>query len=410
MPKSKIKFFFCLLLVLISCGNSTKNIVQTTEVKFGEFVIDVVETGELKATNSVMISAPSLSWRFGDLKITKLIEDGKEVKIGDVLVEFDQAEIQKAIIDAKAELDIAKAELEKLIANQNSRIEDLESDLKMQKISYKISKLELEQATYEADIRKKEIQLQLNQAKISLDKASEEILNQKKIHIQEIKQKEINIKQLGDNLKDAYDSLTKLTIKADHQGLVIIEKSWMNGNQWQVGDQPWSGWPLISLPDLSELKAETQINEVDISKLKLEQDVRLKLDAYPDTTFTGKVTSIATLARKKDKKSKVKVFPVEILINGMHKLLMPGMTISCQIIINKTDKELYIPIESLKKNKDKFYVYFKKGSSFNEKEVTIGEYNTDYVVIEKGLKKGDVIALDDPSLLSGDEKKSNDKK
>jgi HlyD family secretion protein len=392
-------------LVLFSCKSNIKEKLQVFELKPGEFLIDVVETGELKATQSINIAAPSINWRFGELKITKLINDGSAVKQGDTLILFDQAEVQKAIIDAQAELDIAHAELEKLQATQQSKIEDLEADLKMTEISYQISKLELEQATYEAEIRKKEIQLQLNQAEISLNKARDEIENHKKIHREELHQKELNIKQLDDNLKDAYDTVAKLTVTAENPGIAIIEDNWMSGNKWQVGDQPYMGWPMISLPDLSEIKSVTDINEVDISKIKLNQTVRVKLDAYPDTTFAGKVISIANLAKEKSKESKAKVFPLEILIDGYHKLLMPGMTVSCQIIVNKIDSVLFVPIDALHKKEGKNTVHLVKGNSFEDREVAVGAYNNDYAVIEDGLKKGDRVALGDPGRLAEDAKK-----
>jgi len=386
-------------LILVNCQSNIKEKLQVFELKPGEFLIEVVETGELKATRSMGISAPTISWRFGELKITKLIDDGSVVKQGDTLVLFDQAEVQKAIIDAKAELDIANAELEKMRANQQSKIEDLEADLKMTEISFQISKLELEQATYEADIRKKEIQLQLDQAEISLKKARDEIENQKKIHLEERHQKQLNIKQLEDNLNDAYDTLEKLTVTAETPGIAIIEENWMSQNKWQVGDQPYPGWPLISLPDLSEIKAVTEINEVDISKIKLDQSVNIKLDASPDTTFIGKVISIANLAKEKSKESKVKVFPVDILINGYDKLLMPGMTVSCHIIVDKIDHVLFVPIEGLHKKEGKNIAYLAKGNAFEAKEVKVGAYNNDYVVIEDGLKQGDRVALGDPTAL-----------
>lgn len=403
----KTIFFIC-LLILVSCQSNIMEKLQVFELKQGEFLIDVVETGELKATRSIGISAPAISWRFGELKITKLIDDGSVVQQGDTLVLFDQAEVQKAIIDAKAELDIANAELEKMKANQQSKIEDLEADLKMTEISYQISKLELEQATYEAEIRKKEIQLQLNQAEISLNKARDEIENQKKIHLEELRQKELNIKQLEDNLNDAYDTLQKLTVTAETPGIVIIEENWMSRNKWQVGDQPYPGWPMISLPDLSEIKAATDINEVDISKVKLDQSVKMKLDASPDTTFTGKVISIANLAKEKSNESKVKVFPVEILIDGYDKLLMPGMTVSCHIIVDKIDSVLFVPIEGLLKKEGKNIVYLVKGNSFEHKEVKLGAYNNDYVVIEEGLKEGDRIALGDPTKYKEETKEKKE--
>lgn len=402
----RIFLFLCLPgLVGLHCSQSNSTGIQTYKVVRGEFWVKVVETGELAATNSQMISAPSISWRFGDMKITKIIEDGTEVAAGDVLVEMDPAEVQKAIIDAQAELEIAQAELNKTRADQISKIQDLEADLKMAEISYQISTLELEQSKYKADIEKKEIQLQLDQAKISLEKARSEIENQKQINQEEINKQELKISQLQNNLNDAHETVKKLTLKAPSPGLVIIEKSWSSGNKWEVGEQPWSGVPLISLPDLSEIKATAQINEVDISKIKLGQRARIRLDAYPDTTFTGTVKTIAALAQKKSKKSKVKVFPVEILLDGSHDLLMPGMTVRCDIQVDKLDSVIFIPLDGLFHKDGQKIAYRKKGSGFKPQEVTVGIQNSDFVVITSGLKEGMEIALSDPTLLAdpGDE-------
>ena len=394
------KLLFISVLLFICCSPKIKSSVQTYQVKKGEFHINVVETGEVQATKSINISSPAQSWRFGFLKITKIIDDGTEVSEGDTVIVFDPSEVQKAIIDANAQLEIARAELEKLKAEQDSKIQELEADLKVFEISHEISQIELELANYESDIKKKEIRLSLEQAKISLDKAGEEIENQKDIHVEEQHQAELKIKQLENNLEEANITLRNLNVISQGSGVAIISKNWSTGKKCQVGDQVWSGMPLIDLPDLRELRAETEINEVDISKIKLEQEVEIKLDAFSDTVFTGRVIEIAALAKYKDeeKKSKVKIFPVKIRIEGTSKKLMPGITVSCKIIVDTINDVLFIPLEAIIKEENKDFIYIKTGASFKKREVTVGLANNDYIIIKKGLKKGDVIALSDPFI------------
>lgn len=393
------------LFLGIGCGSGIQQQIPTHKVTRGKFFINVVETGELKATVSNTIVAPTLNWNYGELKILRLIDDGDEVQTGDTLVVFDPAEVQKAIIDAQAELDIAKAEYDKTEADQDSKIEDLKADLKMSEISHQISKLDLEQASYEADIRKKEIELQLEQSEISLKKARQEIENQQKINQEELKKLALKIEQLEAKLEDANTTLLKLTLTAPTPGLVIIERNWSTGNKWQVDEQPWSGASIISLPDLSEIKAVTDINEVDISKIKMDQPVRIKVDAAPDTVFTGKVIDIATLARKKDRDSNVKVFSVEVLIDGQHKILMPGMTVSCDIIVDEITDVLSIPLDGFFREGSEEFIYLSKGSSFKKHPVKAGAQNNDYIIINEGLKEGDEVALIDPTKL--EEKKNS---
>jgi multidrug efflux pump subunit AcrA (membrane-fusion protein) len=148
------------------------------------------------------------------------------------------------------------------------------------------------------------------------------------------------------------------------------------------------------LPDLSELKVETEINEVDIAKIKTGQKAEIKLDAFSDAVFSAKVISVATLAKFKDQdKSKVKVFPVSVLLDSTSKELMPGMTVSCRIITDKIDSVLSIPSEAVHKIGGNSFVYFKTGNSFRTQEITTGLTNNDFIIVEDGLKAGDEIAL-----------------
>jgi len=385
-----------IVLLLTGCKTKTAREVETCKVKNGLFYIDLVEEGEINATNAINISSPPISWRFGLLKITQILEDGDQIQAGDTAILFDPSEVRKAILDAEAELEIAKAELNKKRAEQASKIEELKANIEISAISHQISEINLEQATFEADITRKEIQLNLDKAKISLDKAREEIKNQQKIHVEEVQQSLLKIKQQETNLGEAEITLEKLTVVSPSAGIAILRKNWWTGNKWQVGDQPWSGNPLIDLPDLSELMVEAEISEIDISKVQVDQKVEIKLDAFSDTVFTGKIITIANLAQFKGGDSKIKVFPVEILLDGTSEKFLPGMTVSCRIIIDKLDSVLYIPIEALFVDGKKKYVYARSGNSYNKKEVVTGFSNNDFIIIQEGVDQDEVIALSDP--------------
>ena len=213
---------------------------------------------------------------------------------------------------------------------------------------------------------------------------------------------------MENNLDEAQTTLENLTVISPADGIAILRKNWATGNKWQVGDQTWSGNPLIDLPDLSELKVEAEISEVDISKVKLDQQVEIKLDAFSDTVFTGRIISIANLAKFKEEDSKIKIFPVEILLENASDQFLPGMTVSCRIIIDRLENVLYIPLESLFTEGKNQYVYVKSGNSYDRKKVSVGEKNNDYIVIKDGVAQGELVALSDPYAkgeLETDERK-----
>jgi HlyD family secretion protein len=401
MNKILILFLF---LVLAACKGKETREVQTTLVKRGTFSEELTEEGTVKAVNSIAINAPVMSYRYGSLKITSFIEDGKEVDKGDTVIVFDPSEVKKAIVDSEQRMMIANAELEKLKATQQSEIADMESDLEITRISQEIQKINFEQSVFESDITKKEIKLKLDNANVALERAKEQIENRKKIQQEDLFQKNLNIKQLQDVLDDANNSVKNLFVVSPAHGIAIIEQNWMTNQKWQLGDQPYSGTKLIELPDLNKMMAEVKINEVDVSKILPGLKSIITSDAYSDTSYIGEVTAVANLAQNKDSKSKIKVFPVQIKIDGKPENLLPGLTVSCKIKINEIPDVIYIPLETIFKDQGKEFVYIKAASGFKRRDVKIGDSNTDFAIVTDGLAENDELALSDPFINKEEDK------
>jgi HlyD family secretion protein len=404
-----IRKVIILLIILASCKGKEVSDIQVTKVKKGIFSEELTEQGTIEAVNSISVTAPSISYRYGALKIAKIAEDGEEVEKGDTIMIFDPSEIKKSIIQAEQQLEIAKAENEKLKSTQQSEIEDLEADLELARISQEISKINFETSTYEPEATKKEIKLKLESATIALNRAAEQIENKKIIHREDLIQKSLTIKQLTSTLNDANRSLTNLFVVSPARGITIKEENWTTGQKWAVGDQPYSGSKLIELPDLSAMRAEVKINEVDVSKILPGQRVEIRPDAYSDSVYTGKVEAVANLAQNKDYKSKIKIFPIQIRISGESRKLLPGLSVSCKIIVSEIPDVIYIPLESLFREQLNEYVYLKSGSGFKKHQVKAGAINTDFAIIAEGLNENDIIALSNPFLKKEEvkEKKPN---
>ncbi|MCL1821365.1 MAG: efflux RND transporter periplasmic adaptor subunit [Prolixibacteraceae bacterium] len=387
-----------LLFILFFYACNKKEVSETPlgKVTKGTFFVDIYEEGEIEAIRSVSILSPTISWRYGNMKITQIVKDGQEVKTGDTLIVFDPSEVQKGIVDAESRLEMTKAELEKMEAQHQSDIEELRAEYEVTRISQEISKIQFEAAGYESDIRRKEIQLNLEKADIALARAKEQIENRLKIQTEEIKQKNISIDQDRSRLKDAYETLEKLCVVSPSPGIAIIATNWSSGNKFQIGDQCWSGFPLIQLPDLSNLKAKVKINEVDISKIIKGLKVEIRPDAFSDSIFTGNVNSVANLAVNKDRTSKIKVFPVEIFINESNENLLPGLTVSCRILVDQIENVLYVPIDAVHTEGGITYAYKKTVGGYEKVQIITGTSNSDYIIIVEGLEKDDKIALVNP--------------
>jgi HlyD family secretion protein len=401
------RIIFLMLTILLSCRGKEDADTQVTKVKKGTFMEEITEQGNVEAVNSISVSAPTISYRYGALKIAKIVEDGAEVKKGDTIMIFDPSEIKRSIIQAEQQLEIAKAEYEKLKSTQQSEIEDLESDLELARISQEISKINFETSVYEPEATKKEIKLKLESATIALNRAMEQIENKRVIHREDLIQKSLTIKQLTNTLGEANRSLSSLFVVSPANGIVIKEENWSTSQKWAVGDQPWSGSQIIELPDLSAMRAEVKINEVDVSKIIPGQRVEIRPDAYSDSVYAAKVESVANLAQNKDYKSKIKIFPVQISISGQSKKLLPGLSVSCRIIVSEIPGVLFIPLESFFKDQLSEYVYLKSGQGFKRRDIKTGAINTDFAIVMEGLRENDIIALSDPFLKKEEVREKN---
>jgi HlyD family secretion protein len=391
---------FLLLMALCatySCSDKHKSgDVAIGEVIRGTLYLELYEEGEVEAINSTNILSPNISWRYGNLKITQMIKDGAEIEEGDTLVVFDPSEVLREVLDAESRLEMSLAELEKMVAQHANDLEDLRADYEVTRISHEISKIRFESAVHEADIRRKEIQLNLEKANIALERAREQIDNRIKIQREELKQRELSITQDRNRLTEAHETLNLLYLVSPSPGIAIINRNWSTDNKFQIGDNTWSGVSLIQLPDLSSLRANVQINEVDIAKISKGLPVEIKPDAFSDSVFSGVVTSVANLAINKDRSSRIKVFPVEIRINETSEKLLPGLTVSCRIIFGRIEDALMIPIDALRTNGEGSFVYRRTAGGFEKVMVVTAERNADYVVIIEGLEEGDKIALTNP--------------
>lgn len=393
-----------------ACGKNTAGQVPEAKVEQGTFYIDVYEEGEIEAINSINISSPNIPWRFGNLKIANIVIDGTEVKAGDTLVTFDPSEVRKAILDYEDRLVVSNAELEKMLAQHELEMEELNADYEVTRISHEITRMQLESAAHESDIKRREIKVNLDKADISLERAKEQIENRRKIQIEEVKQKRLSIRQDEERLEEAHRTLNRLFVIAPAPGIAIISHNWSTSSKFQVGDQCWSSQQLIQLPDLSKVKAKVNINEVDISKITRGLKVQVRPDAFSDSTFTGYVATVANLAQNKDNRSNIKVFPIEIIVNEYNKNLLPGLTVSCRIIVDEVPNVIYIPLEALWVEGEKNYVYKKSVNGYDKVEVQVGRTNSDYVIVEKGLDRGDKVALVDPTSLEKKENVKEEKK
>jgi HlyD family secretion protein len=214
---------------------------------------------------------------------------------------------------------------------------------------------------------------------------------------------ESRIQEASAKLELARMQLARCEVRAEVPGIVVYKDVFFGSEQRkpQVGDQVWANQPLIILPDISRMVVETKVRETDIHKVERNQKVAVRVEAYPDLRLTGTVTLVGTLAQEERERRGTKFFSVSVQLNESEPRLRPGMTARVEIEVEQRTSVLYVPLEAVFERDGRSLVYLARRRP-QPREVVLGPSNTDFVVIEGGLTRGERVLLRDPEGAAPD--------
>jgi hypothetical protein len=186
---------------------------------------------------------------------------------------------------------------------------------------------------------------------------------------------------------------------APHDGLLLLEKKW-TGETAFVGDSVWPGQKIAEIPDLSELEGKVFVLEADAGGLKPGLIARLSIEGRPGQNHAAKVKRVDALAKPREPQSPVKYFETILsLEKTVPEFMKPGQRVRAVIELEAADGVIAIPRGALFEKDGQRVVYRREGGGFVPVEVTVGRNSVALVVIEKGLRDGDRVALRDPSRI-----------
>ena len=392
--------------VIRAFTSSSSAVTLTATAKRGRFDVVVVETGELQAEHSRSVSAPMMASGRMQLLIQYLAPEGTRVDSGAMLISFDPADQLKTISDKTNDLKSAQADLDKLKAQQKSDAEDADVANENAKLGYELAKLSDDNMKFESKAQQDESKLNLKKAELAYTQTKDNLKGKSQVRKSDLASTNLKIAQIQSTLDQAKADLAKLTVQAPAAGLIVYQHNWNTSKKFTRGDQPWAGQSVMILPDLSHMQAVLEVNEVDISKVKPDQQAEIRLDAFPDRKFTGKIMNVASIGNPKETNPSVKVFEVLVDLDQADSILRPGMTVSARIQVSTIENVVSVPIEAVFDDGGKPVVYAEHGSSFEKRAVTLGEKNDNFIIITKGLKEGEKVSLTDPNKSAEPEEKT----
>lgn len=297
-------------------------------------------SGSVEAIRSRTVIVPRLAGQLvPTIVITKLVAAGAHVKEGDVIVEFDPQEQQRIARDKRAELVNLDGQIEKKKSEQAIALAADETALA--EAERNVGRAEIEVRTNEviAQVAAEKNSLMLEQAKARYNQLKQTFELKRRAAQADLRILEIQRARSQQALGYAEKNATMMSVIAPFSGLVVLKQVYKgNGRQAPVaaGEEVRAGLPILDIIDASEMQVRTRVNQADIALIAPGHPARVRLDAYPQLIFDGRVESVAPLGVMSDMSAKVRNFTAIVSIHGSDPLLMPDLTASVEVGIDET--------------------------------------------------------------------------
>ena len=293
------------IVVLLNLGRSGEKVykVEVDKVKKGDIASLVTGSGKIQAKKDVKLSAT-----VPGVIISLPVKDGDWVKKGQLLVQIDPSEYKSAAAQASAQLNSAKANFEQaeLVFGRQKKLFEKNLTSKEQ---------------YDATLT------QYNVSKAQYDQSSA-------------------------SLRQSNDLLAKTTITAPMEGKIT---ELMKKEGEMVTGATYNPTEIMTISDISLFEVEVEVDETDIAEVKLSQEAKIKVDAFPDTVFKGEVSEIGNTAKVTGYGTQDQVvnFLVKVLLLDEVQGIKPGMSASVDVTTASHKDVLQIPIAAVVMREEK---------------------------------------------------------
>ena len=307
-------------------ASALKNKHKAVEVKMDavarrDLVAAVTASGKIDAEKTVDVTADITG------RILRLaVKEGDLVQKGQFLVQIDPVQFQGAVSRGEALLASNQAALVQARTNRDQSQRQLDRAMQIHKTSPELIATEaVEQAQQAYDVAV--ATFNANQAQVEQAQAS---------------------------LKEARDNLARTQLFAPISGRVV-RLPVHEGEVAVPGTFSKETALLMTIADLSTILAKVQVDETDVVRLHLGDSVDVSIDAYPDTTFLGRVTKISNSAKLSQTAAGAQTgtndravdFDVEVTLVNPPRDVRPDLSCTARIVTDTRKNVLSVPIIAL---------------------------------------------------------------
>jgi HlyD family secretion protein len=368
--------------------------IRTVAVVRGNFVDSIRLSGTTAAVATFPIVAPRLAGvPGGSLTIVRLLPNGTHVKRGDLLVEFDRQNEIKNYLDNRAKwMDLANQVAKQQATAATNRAKD-ETDIQTTEDQVKTAQLEMQRLELLSRIDQEITRQQLAEAQASLKELQQTFKLKRAADAAELRDLELQRDQAKRDMLHSQQNEERMAIHSPINGVVVLHSIWKSGTFATVGegDQVRPGMGFMEVVNPSEMEVSAKVSQMDVARLHIGQQAKVRLDAYPGLAFAAKLESISPIGTQGQFSATVHNFNALFSVQEGDPRLMPDLSAAVDVTLGQQKDALLVPSDCVAYGEGKAFVYVKDGRGFRRQEVKASQESNLMTVIESGLKVGDVV-------------------
>jgi len=332
--------------------------------------------------------------------LLELPNAGGRVKKGDVIAEFDRQYMLNRLDDYKDSVIQAEAGIKNKKANLDVAREAHDQQLRIAKADRDKAKLDLQTMEVVSAMDAERLKLAVEETEAHYNQLLKEIPLLKQSQTADLRNTEINRDTSQIELQKSTNNVEKMILKAPMDGLVVMQsiRRGMEYGQAAKGDQISSGQMFMQIVDPASMVVNANVNQVDAELLRIGQKARVRLDAYPGLELAAHVYSIGAVPVPGRRPNFMRQIPIRLKLDEMNPQVVPDLTASADITLESAREATLVPLASIFQSgpAGKPFVFVQSPDGWMKREVELGLQNNVEGAVRSGVKKGEVVAVENP--------------
>jgi HlyD family secretion protein len=321
------------------------------------------------------------------------------VRKGDVIAAFDPQAVKDHLDDTRDALHDRSNMLARKKTLLDLEVENLTQQLRKAKAKMDKARLDLGTIPVRSGIKAETLRIAAALAEDEFNALEAELPLRIQSQAASLRISELNEEMEQLHVERHEQDLAHLTIHAPNDGTVVVQtmrRSMGEQVTLGVGDRVTPGALLMRVVDSSRMQVEGLINQAECGNFRIGQEAIVRVDAYPEAVFRGRVYAIGAMASNPGRQQYfLRTIPIRVEILDGDSRLLPDLSASADVLVEKAANVLLAPAQALHEENGQTVVYLQKPDGVERRPVVKARVHGSQAALLEGVEAGDVVVIDE---------------